>query len=106
MSLMTKTALDEFAKRLGNPYYADLRYRRTGRSTKQAFGYIHAALCEPGVPINVRDHHGTPVADRYLLRTISDMIRALKFEHFSFNISKRTLTYTWKHPALTEGEVT
>ncbi len=98
MSLLDKALLEELRHRLSPNEFRHLKYRRTGRSTARALLFLGQALAEPGKPIPIRDHYGSPKADEFLMGTMQDMARKLGLEHLVWDKCKHTVTFAWKNP--------
>ncbi len=97
MTLLNKAQMRTLKLQMG-PGFGEMAFRRTGRSTAQALRFLAYAMESPGSLVNVRDHHGTPESDRYLMQTIADMIEKLGLSHFEFGKRDRTLKFTWVNP--------
>lgn len=59
----------------------DIMTRGTGRSTAIALKLMAAAINNPGVMIQVKDHHGTLMADKHLFNKIQAMCHDLGFRY-------------------------
>jgi hypothetical protein len=67
--------------------------RRTGRSTAIGLSRIADAIENPGKDILIRDHLGTPQADKYLMRMILDMISKLDLRGFHYKKAENMLSF-------------
>jgi hypothetical protein len=68
-------------------------YRRTGRSTRQALGYIIDCLNNPRRTYHIVDHFGTRNANVCLLNTIEEMVDKLHLVGFQFNQNTVSMRY-------------
>jgi hypothetical protein len=80
--------------------FEDLKYRRTGKSTRLALRTLLEALESPGKAIPVKDHFGSRQTDKMLFESIQDMAKRLDLEYLEFNRSNLTVRFTWKNPLL------
>lgn len=64
--------------------YAAHADRQTGHSTAIALETIALAIRRPYQPTPIRDHFGTPMADRHLLNTIGRMVENLRLKEMYF----------------------
>lgn len=74
------------AEYIGNQIIASGSYdptRMTGRSTAQAFTYLAMAINNPGVPVQVLDHHGTNQAHNNLMNLIFDIASSFGLRHIN-----------------------
>ena len=55
--------------------------RGSGRSTALALRYISDAIGHPQVPIRIKDHHDSVLADRLLAENVKKMIFKLELKH-------------------------
>lgn len=68
--------------------------RCIGTSTGLALGVISMAMLNPGNEISVKDNRNTIVANRELLRLVSDLISKMELRFFLINSSNNTIVYT------------
>lgn len=68
--------------------------RCIGTSTGLALGIISMAMLNPGNHINVKDSRNTVVANRELLRIVSDVISKLELKFFLISSANNTVVYT------------
>jgi len=67
--------------------------RGTGRSTAQALRGIAAAINQPYTAIDLKDHSGTAVGNRYLMEQAKAMVTTLELKHFVFNTARGTIQF-------------
>lgn len=77
---------------LPNPVNED-KYRRTGRSTRQALRIIAEAITNPCREYVVIDHFGTHQASKLLLWRIAELAEKMELIGFVFNQTKLTVRF-------------
>ena len=96
MGLPSKEERLSWKKTMGEELAAvEMKWRRTGRSTALAFEYISKAMLDPGSSIKVLDHCGAPESDKYLMRTIQEIIYRQDMKFFEFD--PRALTFKFNY---------
>lgn len=71
----------------------EIRSRRTGKSTVQAFTYIAKAISNPGKHIEVSDHFGTREATHHLLMMMRKMVDLLELQHIHFDRETQSIIF-------------
>ncbi|AUO78195.1 hypothetical protein RsoPWF2_32 [Ralstonia phage vRsoP-WF2] len=71
--------------------------RATGRSTAIALSLLGKAIANPGVAVQIREHHGTRPADESLMRLMRDMVFRLGLKGMTFS-QNLTVTFNLWEP--------
>jgi hypothetical protein len=92
---MNKEIKKKLSKKLGltEEQAEQLEYRQTGQTTALAFGYMRSAILNPGMDVDLLDHHPTQQAKLRLLESCQWIVSELGLVGFIFNKSRSTMRF-------------